>query len=226
VNPEYDRKLRDFAVALGLQRSPVLSSLHESIKAEKRNLTANKRSFWVPSLSLAAGVDHMTADNSGSGSGSDFDATEWGVGVGLTLPIFEGGSRFAETRQSISQLSSLQATYAANVLSIGQDIRTSLAATSADFANIASARKQQDAATRNFEMVKSSYIAGVASILAVLDAQTQLLKAENAITNNTYDFLEDLISVEQQLAFYSFLEPEDEVTRVLDELESYLISQE
>jgi outer membrane protein TolC len=166
----------------------------------------------------------MAADNSGSGSGSDFDDTEWGVGVGLTLPIFEGGSRFAETRQSISQLSSLQTTYAANVLSIGQDIRTSLAATSADFANIASARKQHDAARRNFEMVNSSYVVGVVSILAVLDAQTQLLKAENAITNNTYDFLEDLISVEQQLAFYSFLEPEAEVTRILDELESYLIS--
>jgi outer membrane protein TolC len=73
-------------------------------------------------------------------------------------------------------------------------------------------------------MVNASYVVGVASILAVLDAQTQLLKAENAITNNTYDFLEDLISVEQQLAFYSFLEPEAEVTRILDELESYLIS--
>ena len=62
--PVGDRGLRDFVVALGLERSPVLAAINESIAAEKRKLTANFKFI---------------------GGNEDFDVTsnQWGLGIGL-----------------------------------------------------------------------------------------------------------------------------------------------
>jgi outer membrane protein TolC len=215
--PELDRKFRDAVVAFGLDRSPVLAAINESIQAEKRRLTANRRSFWVPTVSLDAGVNHLTADDAKTND-ADFDDTEWTVGVGLTLPLFAGGSRIAEVRQTTQQLSSFQLQYDANALTISQGIRSALAGSSAAFVNIASARKQRDAAQKNYDLVDRSYESGVATILSLLDAQAQLLSAELALKNARYDFLTALVSVEQQIAFYPFLESKAEVGRFLDDL--------
>ena len=107
---------------------------------------------------------------------------------------------------------------------LDQSIRAAFAESSGSYANIAFARKEQDAASRNYELVNESYVLGVASILDLLDAQTQLLNAELAVMNATYDFLEDLISAERQTAFFPFLEPEPEVTALLNRLEQELQS--
>lgn len=215
--PALDRKFRDAVVAFGLDRSPVLAAINESIEAEKRRLTANRRSFWVPTVSLDAGVNHVTADDARTND-ADFDDTEWSVGVGLTLPLFAGGSRIAELRQTTQQLSSFTLQYDANALTISQGIRSALAQSNAAFANIASARAQREAARRNYELVDKSYVSGVATILSLLDAQAQLLSAELALKNARYDFLTALVAVEQQIAFYPFLESQAEVDRFLDDL--------
>ena len=73
--------------------------------------------------------------------------------------------------------------------------------------------------------MNESYILGVASILDLLDAQAQLLNADLGVTTALYDFLEDLIAAERQLAFYPFLEPEADVEELLGRLEQTLQGQ-
>jgi hypothetical protein len=80
-------------------------------------------------------------------------------------------------------------------------------------------------ARRNYQLTNESYVLGVASILALLDGQSQLLTAEQAVTDALYDFFEDLIAAEEQLVFYPFLEPDPEVAELLDRLERELRSQ-
>jgi hypothetical protein len=48
----------------------------------------------VPSLTLAAGADHLV----NSGSGANFNATEWGVEGVLEYALLEGGAKFASVR--------------------------------------------------------------------------------------------------------------------------------
>ena len=84
------------------------------------------------------------------------------------------------------------------------------------------AERQVAAAARNFELVEASYTLGVASILDLLDAQSQLLTAELGLADATYSFLEDLIAAERELSYYAFLEEPAEVDALLNQLEQEL----
>jgi outer membrane protein TolC len=219
--PESDHRLRDLLVAIGLARSPELAQIDAAIAASERLLTANNRAFWVPSLSAAAGVDYLAASSSGS-SADDFNQTEWGVGATLTFPLLEGGAKFARLRQTGEALTGLRVQRRAAGQSVDQGIRAAFAAASGAYQNIATTRRQEAAAQRNFELVDESYVLGVASILSLLDAQAQLLGANLAVTDSIYAFLGALIDAEKQMALYPFLESELEMTELLDRIERQL----
>ena len=217
VAPGEDRRMRDFLVRVGLRRSPDLTALDASIAAAERQLTAKRRAFWVPSLNLSAGVDYLT--NKGS---SDFEQTEWVVKGVLAFPVFQGGAKFAGRDQAWSTLASLRTERQATALSLEESIRSALARASGSFESVGFAERQVAAARRNFELVEAAYTLGVASILDLLDAQSQLLTAELGLTNATYGFLEDLIAAEREISLYPFLEAPAEVGALLDQLEREL----
>jgi outer membrane protein TolC len=219
--PDKDRTLRDVLVRVGLAQSPELAAIDAAIAAEERLLTSNERAFWVPSLSVDAGVDYLDASGSGA-PGLDFDETQWTVGAGLTFPLLEGGAKFAELRQSREFLSGLRIQRRATAQSIDQGIRSAFAEASGSYTNIGFAQQQEAAARKNFDLVNDSYVLGVASILDLLDAQAQRLDAELAVANALYKFLEDLIAAERQIAFYPFLESESEVAELLSRMERSL----
>jgi outer membrane protein len=221
AKPESDHRLRDLLVAIGLARSPELAQIDAAIAASERLLAANKRAFWVPSVSAAAAIDHLAASSSGS-STPDFNATEWGAQATLTFPLLEGGAKFARLRQTGEALSGLRVQRRATGQSVDQSIRAAFAAASGAYQNVANARRQEAAAQRNFELVDESYVLGVASILSLLDAQAQLLSANLAVANVIYDFLEAVIDAEKQLSLFPFLEPEAEMTALLDRIERQL----
>jgi outer membrane protein TolC len=195
-----------------------LTALDEAIASEERLLTSNRRAFWVPSVNLDAGVNYLAAHGSGASS-LDFNDTEWSVGASLTFPLLEGGAKFARLRQSREALSSLRIQRRSAAQTIDQDIRAAFAQASGAYAQLGFAHTQEAAARRNYELVNDSYVLGVASILGLLDAQAQLLTADQAVTDALYDFLEDLIAAEEELALYPFLEPEPEIAELLDRLE-------
>jgi len=219
ATPESDRRLRDLLVAIGLMRSPELAQIDAAIAASERFLTANKRAFWVPSVSASAAIDYLVASRSSASSASDFNETEWGAAAELTFPLLEGGAKFARLRQTGEVLTGLRVQRRAASQSVDQSIRAAFAAASGAYHNVASARRQEAAAQRNFELVDESYVLGVASILSLLDAQAQLLSANLAVTNSIYGFLEAVIDAEKQMALYPFLESESEMTELLDHLE-------
>jgi len=168
----------------------------------------------------AAGIDHLAA-NSSSG-GADFNETEWEVGAELTFPLLQGGAKFARLRQARERLASLRIERRAATESIDQSVRAAFAQASGSYAGLGYSQKQESAARRNYELVYESYVLGVASILGLLDAQSQLLAANQAVTDALYGFLEDLIAAEEQIAFYPFLEPDPEVAELLDGFERQL----
>jgi outer membrane protein TolC len=217
VAPERDRSMRDFLVRVGLQRSPDLTALDASIAAAERELTAKRRAFWVPSLNLNAGIDHMTSSGS-----SDFEATEWVVKGNLAFPIFQGGAKFAGHDQARSALASLRTQRRAAAMTLEESIRSALAQASGSFEIVGAAKQQVAAARRNFELVEASYDLGVASILDLLDAQSQLLTAELGLADASYGFLGDLVAAERELSYYAFLEAPAEVDALLIQLEHAL----
>ena len=221
VTPDGDRRLRDGLVRIGIVRSPVLAAIDDAIAAANRLLDSDRRAFYVPSVSLDAGVSHTEAGGSGA-PGLDFDDTVWGAGAQLTFPLFEGTAKYFVLRQTSEALSSLRIERNAAAQSLDQGIRAAFAEASGAFENIRYAREQEAAAQRNYDLVNDAYVLGVASILGLLDAQSQLLSAQLAVTNALVDFLESVVAAEEQMAFFPFLEPEAEVAELLNRLEQSL----
>jgi len=217
--PGADEKLRDYLARVGLGRSPTLRALDAAIAAQERIVTAKERAFWIPSLSLLAGADHLVDDG---GSGSDFRETEWGVGVQLVFPIFQGGAKPAALRQAREARGSLRLERRAQAESLEQGIRTAFAQASGAYRGLGHAREQEAAATKNYDLVNEAYVLGVADYLDLLDAQNQSLSAQVTSLNALYDFLESLIDAETQIAFFPFLEEPSDVEALLQGLERSL----
>jgi outer membrane protein len=216
ASPATDRKLRDYLVRVGISRSPDLAALDASIAAVERQLTASERSFFVPSVSVAAGIDHLI--NNGNASGADFNETEWGLQGLITFPLVEGGAKIASLRQAREALASVRTNRRATALSLEQSIRAALAQASGSFAQIDFVRRQVAAARRNYELVEASYVLGVDSIIDLLDGQNQLLTADLAAANAHYGFLEDLIAAERQIALFPFLETVGDMESLVDDI--------
>lgn len=214
LSPGGDRGMRNFLVRLGLERSPDLAALDASIGAAERQLTSSRRAFWVPKLGLSAGVDHLTNQRSGDNS----NKTEWLVKGELTFPLYQGGARRAGLDQAREALASLRTERRATSQSLEQAIRAAFAQASGSFESVSFADRQLAAAARNFEIVDASYTLGVASILDLLDAQSELLRAELGLTNARYSFLEDLVAAEREISFYAFLQAPADVETLLNEL--------
>ena len=212
AQPAQDRRVRDFLVRAGIARSPDLATLDAAIAAGERQLTANRRAFWVPTVSFNAGVDYLT----NSSSSSDFNQTEWGLRGQLAFPIFQGGAKFAGLDQARAAVDSLRTARRATAQSLEQTIRAAFALATGSFESVGFAHRQVAAASENFELVDQSYILGIDSILDLLDAQDQLLAAHLTLNNATYGFLEDLVDAERAISFYAFISQPNDVKAILD----------
>lgn len=216
--PENDRRMRDFLVRVGIRRSPDLAALDATIEGAERQLTSSKRAFWVPTLTAAAGIDHLA----NKGSGDDFNETEWGAQAALTFPLFAGGAKLATYGQAVESIASQRTQRRATAQSLSQSIRSAFAEATASFETVGFAKRQLAAARRNFELVDAAYALGANSILDLLYAQSQLLAGELSLTNATYNFLADLIAAEREISFYAFLEQPVNVDSLLEQLEREL----
>jgi outer membrane protein len=220
ATPDGARRMRDFFVRMGLQRSPDLMALTSAIRGSERQLTANRRAFWVPTFKLVGSVEHLASES----DQDDVTATEWTAKAVATFPLFQGGAKFSGLAQAKASLASLRLTRRSFAQSLEQSIRSAVAQANGAFESVNFARRQSEAARRNFELVDASYTLGMMSILDLLDAQQQRLSADRSLVDASYGFLRDLFALERVVTFYPFLEPPDEVEALLTTLESDLVA--
>lgn len=236
ATPAAFSRFRDFMVAEGLQTAPELQQLDAAIAAERRALTAARRAFWVPDLSLQAGVTQLLHED-GEGVDSPFsgihglpvsipeaDDTSWSVGLKLSLPLFSGGARWADLYRSERKLEQLQLERRALAGRLEQRIRSALQDSRASHAGIRLSRQGAEAARRNLELVTDAYSRGVVSILELLDAQNAALSADQAAANAVYDFLLDLMAVERAVGRFDFFTSSEEREQWFRKLEHFLAS--
>jgi outer membrane protein TolC len=175
---------RRFMAAEALTNSAELSAFSEAIEAQNRILESARRAYWLPTLALQAEVTRVL-DRGGAGSagfqgGAAFDSLgfafpgvddlSWSVGLVASLPLFEGGKRFADTRQASRELERLEFERGAVAERVEQRARVDLQRAGASYVNIDLSRDAADAASANFELAQDAYAQGAATILDVLDA--------------------------------------------------------
>ncbi|MDH3402528.1 MAG: TolC family protein [Acidobacteriota bacterium] len=207
---------REFVVLEGLARSPELARIDAAIEAQNRLAISARRAYWAPTVGWQAAWDELLS-RGGAGTGGTGDPpfafplpdeTSWSVGVSASLPLFEGGARRAELVQAEADLERLGLERAATEEKIEQRIRSALEQARASYIGISLSDRAAAAAAGNLELVEDSYARGAASLLDLLDAQTNALNAEELAANALYDFLLDLL--EAKRAASAILEDENE----------------
>jgi len=223
-NPNDLEVLRAFLVQKGLEGSPELQQFDASILASEREHTAATRSFWAPDIGLSGGVNHVFS-RSGEGSTTPDplapDDTFWNVGVFVSLPLFEGTARFAETRRTTQDRRRLERGREATAQRIEQNVRNSVFQASASRLAIDLNRTAAVAAGLNLKLLADNYTMGLVNLVDLLDAQTNSLNADLAAIDAINDYLIDLMQVERAVGQFTFFVPEEQRAVWIEELEEY-----
>lgn len=214
--------VRDYLVYLGLANSPALASMEQELAAQNRQLKSNKR-WAIPNFSFSAGADAKIDLSPEDSDAANEDLGFWKVGVSMSWPLVDGGANVNKVKQARAQTTALELQRNDLRNSIEQSIRASVAVVISDFLNIGFAEAQAETAQRNYDLVYDSYLVGESTLLDLLDAQQQRLSADISSRVALYTFFVDILAVEQAIGYFPFLEPEDEVGQIVDELERRMI---
>lgn len=206
-------KFREFAMEKGLEASPELKAIDAGIAAQERLIVKAGREYWLPTFSLEASVEELISESGAGerdGSGTGLDDTEWQVGVVARLPLFEGGRKGAAVARNRQVLLRLKTERRNTEEQISQSVLQAINNTRASYPSINLSRDRVDAARSNLKLVSDSYALGVKSIIELVDAQNQALRAELDAANVVYNFLIDLMGVQRSMGtFITFLAPEE-----------------
>ena len=199
--------LRDFMSREGLTGSPELRRLDAAVAARERAVLAARRAFWAPSISARGDLTtHKTADVGLGGfePAAAQPALNWTLGLAASLPLFEGGARFAEARRAERERNSVLLTRRAAAERVEQRVRTAMHFARASYAGIELASEAAEAARRNMELVIDAYEQGAVAILDLLDAQRAALVGKETVVSATYDYLSDLMDVHRAIGRFGF----------------------
>ncbi len=213
--------LREFLVEKGLAGSPELRQFDAAILAAERQHTAANRSFWAPDIGLSGSIDQIF---SRGGEGAEFtepDDTFWNVGIFLSLPLLQGGSRFAETKRTTEETYRLLRGREATAQRIEQNIRNATFQVAASRLAIDLSRKSAEAARKNLDIVADNYTMGLVILVDLLDAQTNALNAELAAIDAVNDYLLDLMRVERAVGRFMFFVSAEDREAWITELEAF-----
>ncbi|MBT8450335.1 MAG: TolC family protein [Deltaproteobacteria bacterium] len=197
---------RDYLVELGLAQSPTLRGLDAQIRAEWRQMKSTRR-WMIPSFTGGAGGAAFLLT---AGEGADQQPAGnifWRMGLQLDWSILDGGYYIASMNQAKAQFGSLQWQRDFKASALEQDIRGTAAKAMASFAVIALAEQRVQTAKKNYQLVNEAYLDGAAMFLELIDSQQSLLAASIAARQALYQFLSDLVTLEQSMAYYPFFEP-------------------
>ena len=142
-----------------------------AIKIAHKKITQVWMKFF-PTVALGSA---FRMSNSGGFSG---DKTQWNVSLTAKFPIYLGGSRYVELRENHSKLRQAQLDFIKTQRNIDKEVKQVALNLSNAKATLRVARTQLKIAERTHELYQQRYRSGLATPVAVSDAQTQLMSAQ------------------------------------------------
>ena len=169
----------DELVARALKDRPDARAEADRITAEQ-DLLRSARGAYGPSLSLTG---------SATTSGDNLDNLGFGLstGLGLSIPIFDGGSLHAAARSQVAALALAQAQLDALRQQVRVDVEQARVAVATEKAALEAANEAVDAARQQLTLAQGRYETGVGNSVELNDAQLALTNAEGQAVTTTYD---------------------------------------
>lgn len=195
-----------FYIDRALVQAPELEQLDAQIVAKRRELTSQRRAYWLPDFTIGGRyASNLSQSGLGAGPAAGEDLDDWTVGVQATLPLFSGGIRKANVSRASFELRQLESLRASAAEKVEEAVRNQLHAAEAAYAQIELAATAAEASQKNFDLVSDAYARGTVTVIELLDAQDTSLAATAAAAESLYNFLITIMSVQRAVGGFDFL---------------------
>lgn len=197
---EYSGGMSYDAVAMDSLSLDANSTMRQlAIQAEQLSQSIKLQKYaYIPTLSAAFSfsMNAMTND-------FRFSQYRWTpysyVGLSLTIPIFSGGKRFNDMRQSKSRYEQLKLQTVDTERSLKIAIRQSLTAMETNMKSHLAATEAVASARKGYEIASKAYQVGRSTLIELNDARLALTQAELAVSQAVYNFVVAKAQLEQTI---------------------------
>ena len=165
-----------------LARRPDVAAAERALRATQLRLKIAQTS-WLPRILMTA---NGGVASSALGDLLKSSAQSIGVGLLLSLPVFDGGRRKAGIAGATADLELATVDYRAQILSAFRDVEDQLAAVRQSALVETSAKAGSAASERALAIVQSRQVNGLASDLELLDARRTALRCRRAEVHTHY----------------------------------------
>lgn len=236
-------RLSQFLIAGGIEKSVELKQIQLGIDAKTLELGMIKRSSLIPEVGLAAQIS-KTFRQGGEGTvplrqsaatslppqyaplagifPEAKDTLDWHIGLGVSLDIFDGGSKLVAISRAVDELRELKQMQELAIQGIELKIRSALQSAMSSFAEMQLAEKAYTAADKGRESASDAYAKGMITLLDLLDVQTAARVAKEQEANASYSFLLDLTRVQRATGDFAFLLNEHEKITWLEQVKTFV----
>ncbi len=218
--PSRFEQFKRFVADEAVTHAPEIVQLDAAIAATERDLTRITRGYYLPDVVLQGELSsHLYAGGEGADppdlmvpglGGEESDDINWEVLLVASLPLFDGGARYAEADRARLDIQRLQLTRESLARKLRQQVKTELIGALSSFSAIELSRARQEAARKNLDLTAQAYRLGAVSIADLVDAQTNAFAAEQGAVNAVYDFMVAMVNVERAMGLSFLLADEAE----------------
>ena len=217
----------EFATIRGFENAPEIQALTHQIGSQRLLLAQEKRSRFLPTLSLSFRYDNRVDDDFigvTNSLSSDID-DEWTTSVEAQIPLFTGGlitakinAARAELRRQLNVLEDTQ-------LIVAQRIHTALNRIGSSYPSVRSTAHAADRALKTLEIIREEYAEGKTGILDLLDAQNQSFSQEQEAVIASYTYLRDLAEFHRAISWFNYGRSEEELRELTSEIINFIMEQ-
>ena len=166
-----------------------LRILSLSVESAENNIDIQKASGRTPTLALSGSLSRTDNNYTSSASSVDGATNTASIALGLSIPLYSGGSINASVRQASAQANSAFEQRASSLQDIELNIRSLYIDLQTTIAQVDAQQQLIRSRTSALEATKAGYDVGTRNIVELLDAQSNLFNAQNTYQQYRYNFV-------------------------------------
>jgi NodT family efflux transporter outer membrane factor (OMF) lipoprotein len=177
------------------RRRPDIRQAEAQLHAATADIGVAQAAFY-PSITLngSVGMQSMQLNHA-----FDLNSRQFGIGPGLTIPIFQGGQLRSQLRLREAQQQEAAVNYQKTVLQAWHDVDNALTAYQAEQARREQLTQAVAENQRALNLAQTRYQQGVSDFLTVLDAERSLLASQQQLADSTTTVSANLVALYKAL---------------------------
>ncbi|WCN08757.1 TolC family outer membrane protein [Marinomonas mediterranea] len=183
-------------IAKAKQNNKSLQSLELAVQAAQKNVDIQKSNGRVPTVAITGSISRADNDYSDVNPDTEGVTTDANIGIGVSIPLYSGGSISAKVRQATASAEAAYETKASNLQTIELSIRSAVLGLQTTSAQVEAQRQLIVSRKSALEATQAGYDVGTRNLVELLSAQSNLYSAQSTYETLRYNF------VIQQVALY------------------------